>query len=179
MTNKNISTTCTRVAMADKIGRMVTYLDGFLPIKLDDPPNLAGCWLTLRGSYPSYSTLRSRGLSRSRDKLKPLSPLPQYLWPSNLAELWLTFSGSYPYYYTFWLRGLKFVWQTKTSPLPRCLWPPKLGRGVTYREGKSDDRRVTWSRKTKWQTKIMYHLPQCLWLLNLAGWGYKTRSSLS
>ena len=65
------------------------------------------------------------------------------------------------------------------SPLPRCLWPPKLGRGVTYREGKSDDRRVTWSRKTKWQTKIMYHLPQCLWLLNLAGWGYKTRSSLS
>ena len=114
MTNKNISTTCTRVAMANKIGRMVTYLDGFLPIKLDDPPNLAGCWLTLRGSYPSYSTLRSRGLSRSRDKLKPLSPLPQYLWPSNLAELWLTFSGSYPYYYTFWLRGLKFVWQTKT-----------------------------------------------------------------
>ena len=34
------------------------------------PPNLTAWWQTLSGFYPSYSTLWSRGLTRSCDKLK-------------------------------------------------------------------------------------------------------------
>ena len=88
-------TSTTRVPLATKLGRMVTYLDGLLPIKSHDPmirwsfeltwhtkiimspitnclwlPNVAGLWLNLRSSYPCYLGLWSRGLARSRDKLK-------------------------------------------------------------------------------------------------------------
>ena len=92
---KNISTTTG--PMATILGWMVTYLDGLLLIKFHNfdqmafqdtwgtttivsllqqclsPPNLAGWWLTLRGSAPKvYATLWSRGFARSRDKLEPL-----------------------------------------------------------------------------------------------------------
>ena len=37
------------------------------------PPNVAGWWLTIRGSHPkNYVTLWSRGLAKSDGKLKPL-----------------------------------------------------------------------------------------------------------
>ena len=51
--------------MATKFGWKVTYLDVLLPVKSSDP--------------------LLRGLVRSRDKMKVISPLPQCLWPLNLA----------------------------------------------------------------------------------------------
>ena len=85
----------TRVYMVTRLGRMITYLDGLLPIKAHDPlikwfckimrltktivsritwwirsPNLVGWWHTLSDSHTeSYSKLWSRDLVRSRDKL--------------------------------------------------------------------------------------------------------------
>ena len=84
------------MAMATKLGRIETYLEGLLTMKLYNalmmwsckvtwqtntiisllpdclrPPNLAGWQLTLTGSYPqSQMILSLRGLTRSRDKLK-------------------------------------------------------------------------------------------------------------
>ena len=78
--------------MVTKHGRLLTYYEGLQPIKshhmvLQDhlktrpiiypqglwPSNLAEWWLTLISFFPSsYSTLWSRGLARSRDKLKSL-----------------------------------------------------------------------------------------------------------
>ena len=84
--------------MATKLDRMVTYLEGFLPIKSHDPlitwpckitwqaktstSLLSQCWwtlnlaiwlLVLKSSHrSSYSNLQSRSLARSREKLKPL-----------------------------------------------------------------------------------------------------------
>ena len=72
---KHISTAA--VSMATKLGRMVTYLEGLLPIKLHDP--LIAC---------SYKiTYQTKTI---------ISPLPQYLWPPNLAGLWLTSRGLFP-----------------------------------------------------------------------------------
>ena len=85
----------TRVYIVTRLGRMITYLDGLLPIKAHDPlikwfckimrltktivsritwwirsPNLVGWWHTLSNSHPeSYSKLWSRDLVRSRGKL--------------------------------------------------------------------------------------------------------------
>ena len=98
MTNWNHDISTTTVPMVTKLGRMVTYLDGLLPIKSHDPLitccceimwqpkiiisllpqclwpyNLAGYWTTMRGFYSKYqSVLWSSGLERSRDKLKQL-----------------------------------------------------------------------------------------------------------
>ena len=54
VTNKNPYISTTAVSMATKIGRMITCLDGFLPVNLHDP-----------------ITLSSRCLVKSCDKLKP------------------------------------------------------------------------------------------------------------
>ena len=67
-----------------------------------------------------------------------------------------------------------------TTPMPMVT---KLGRLVTYLEWllpiKSYEHIIAWSSGITWPTKIiMYPLPQCLWLPNLAGWRYKTRSFL-
>ena len=45
---------------------------------------------------------------------------------------------------------------------------------------KSHDHIIMWSYKIMWQTKIItYLMPQCLWLPNLAGWVYTTKSFIS
>lgn len=82
--------------MTTKLCSMVTYLEGLLPLKPHDPlirwsrnitsqtktiifawpqcmwpPNLAGWWLTSKDSFTlSLISSMSRGLARSRDKLK-------------------------------------------------------------------------------------------------------------
>ena len=74
--------------MATELERMVTYANGFSPIKSHDllimwsceitrqskniSPPVAGWLLTMRGFFPCYSTLWSDGLVRSCAKLKPL-----------------------------------------------------------------------------------------------------------
>ena len=62
------------------------------------PPYFLEWWLTLKGSHPCYSKLKSCGLTRSRDKLKSIisPPLPT-LWPTNLARWWLTVRGCHSY----------------------------------------------------------------------------------
>ena len=51
------------MSMTTKLGRVVSYYEGLLLTK----SHRVNSW--------------SRGLARSRDKLKPLSPLTQCLWP--------------------------------------------------------------------------------------------------
>ena len=84
--------------MTTKLGWVVTYYQGLPPMKPHNtlitwsckimrqtktiisplpywlwPPNLAGWWLTVRGSHPfSYMALLAHGLVRSWDKLRPL-----------------------------------------------------------------------------------------------------------
>ena len=88
----------TAVPLATEPGRLVTYLEVSLPIKLNDPlmkysykitlqttnivspltqclmpPNLAGWWLTIKGSHPyCHTILQSYGLVKSLDKLNVL-----------------------------------------------------------------------------------------------------------
>ena len=59
VTNGKHRPSTTRVPMATKLGRMITYLDGLLPIKSHDPLITCSC--------------------------KIISPIPQCLWPPNLA----------------------------------------------------------------------------------------------
>ena len=59
----------------------------------------------------------------------------------------------------------------------------KFGRIVTSLEWlppiKSRNHIITWSCEITLQTKIIIYVPeQCLWLTNLAGWGYKMRTFL-
>lgn len=83
------------VPTVTKLGSMVTYIEGLLPVKSHDtlitrsckitlqtktppphclwPPNLAVWWLTFRGSSPSsLLALQSLGLARLSEKLKTL-----------------------------------------------------------------------------------------------------------
>ena len=148
---KYISTT--RVSLATKLGKMVTCFDKLLPIKSYDPlipwsceitwhtktitsplpqclwpPNLTSWWLTLRGSYPQrYSTIWSRGLTRSLDKLKQLY---LYYHDAYCHQTWscVTYHEGIPLIKSHddiikW--SWKFTWQTKNIiyPLPQYLWP--------------------------------------------------------
>ena len=96
MTNLIPYNSTTRVAMTTILGRMVTYLDGLLPIQSHDPlimwsceimwqaktsisplahclwpRNLLGWLLILKGSQrESHTKPRSRGHAKSRDKQK-------------------------------------------------------------------------------------------------------------
>ena len=128
--------------IATKVGRIVTYLEGLLPIKLHRslitlttwfceitwhtisiyistttapmttrlgrvvinfkrllgkclwPPDLAGWWLTLRGSWVlSLMTLEPRGRTRSLAKLKLLYLYYHSLWSPYLAGWWPTMRG--------------------------------------------------------------------------------------
>ena len=114
--------------MATELGRMITYLVGLLPIMSHDPPNLAGCWLTLRGSYLSYSTLWSRGLARLREKLKPLYFYYHCAYCHQTCRMVTNIQGFlaillYPLVTWTW----EFAWETKNIYSPRqCQWPPNL-----------------------------------------------------
>ena len=96
MWQENHSISHTRVLTDTRRGRMITYLDGLLPIKSFDPfiawsceivwqiksiissvqqclwpPDLAGWWLILRGSYRySHMIFWLCGLAWSHDQLK-------------------------------------------------------------------------------------------------------------
>ena len=69
-TNQNHYISTFTVAVATKLGRMVTYLVGLLPIKSN------GTLITWQ--------------------IRIISPLPQCLWPPNFGSRWLTLRGSYP-----------------------------------------------------------------------------------
>ena len=65
-------------AIATKLGVLITYLDGLLPIKSLDPLIVWSCQIT----WQTKSII---------------SPIPQCLWPPNLAGWYLILRGSYRY----------------------------------------------------------------------------------
>ena len=100
------------VPIATKLCRMVTYLDGPLPLKSIDHLITWSCKVTWQTKII-------------------ISLLPQRFWPPNLAG-WLTLMASC-------LKSLikplitlscEITWQTKiiVSSLPQCLWPPDVAR---------------------------------------------------
>ena len=80
VSNKNHWISFTRVPMATKLDRIVTYLDGILPIK----------------SHDSFITWSWEIMLQTKTTI---SPIPQCLWPPNLVGRWLTLSGSHPQSY--------------------------------------------------------------------------------
>ena len=73
--------------MFTKLCRMITYLDGLLPLKSQDPLVTWPCKITWQNKTN-------------------LSSLSEYLWLLNLARWWLTMMGSCLLcYMTLWLRG--------------------------------------------------------------------------
>ena len=127
---------------------MVTYLDGLLPIKSRDPYITWTCnitWqtkvtispllssLTLKDSYPCYSTLWSCDLARSCNQLKLLY---LHLHDAYGHQIWqagrgITYHEGIPpinSYDPFAHVALLVTWQTKTivSPPPICLSPQNL-----------------------------------------------------
>ena len=71
VTNKNHFISTSRVSMATKFGRMVTYLDGLLPIR-------------------SYNSVILWSCSIVWQTETIISPIQQSLWPQNLVRWWLT-----------------------------------------------------------------------------------------
>ena len=106
---KHVSTTT--ILMATKRGRVVTYIEGLLPIKSHEP-SIAWPW-------------------KITWKIKNISPLLQCSWPPNLAgwlhtmkELHIRLHGP--------LITWSYVvsWKSKyiISPLPQGILPPELAR---------------------------------------------------
>ena len=75
VTNENHYISTTRVTIATKLGRMITYFDGLLPIT-------------------SHDTLISLSCEITWQTKTIIFPIPQCLWPPNLVGCWLTLSGS-------------------------------------------------------------------------------------
>ena len=141
MTNQNHYIFTTTAPMATKLGRMVTNLEQLLAILLLyplvtwsckitwqtknisplkqclRPPNLARCWRTFRGSYPSCGLARSCNIISTimvpmNTKLGKGVTYNQELLPKKSHDHWATLACD-------------ITWQTKAnlSPLPQCLWP--------------------------------------------------------
>ena len=133
--------------IAVKFGRMVTYLDGLLPIKSKDP-------------------LITRSFNITWWTITIISPLPQ--WVDYFQ--WLLSTKSYKALATW---PCKVKWQIKNQciSITRVAITDKLGMMVTYLDGflpiKSHDPLITWSCNITWHTKtIISLLSQHLWLPN-------------
>ena len=136
------------------------------------------------GSCPwIHMTFWSRGLVRSRDKLKPLylhyhSTYGHQTWQDGNLPWWA------PAYKVTWFFDHVVFWDIVTNWKPyisTTAMPMMAGWWLTLSDFyiKSHDHIITWSCKISWQTKIIiYPLTQCLWLSILAGWGCTMRSSL-
>ena len=153
--------------MATKLGKMMSYLYGVLPIMLVNP--------LVMWSYEI--TWQTENI---------ISPLPRRISPPNLAGVWLTISG--PTHKVTWLFNQvvlrdhvkKYNHYICTTPMPMAA---KISRMVTYLERlvsmKLHDHIITWFCEITWQSKIIiYPLPQSLLLPNLEGWRQTMRSFL-
>ena len=95
------------------------------------PLNLVRWWLTSRGSYSkNYSTVCSRGLARSPDKLKALYLYYHYVYGHQSCQDGNLPRGT-PTHKVTWLFEhvvCKTMWQIKTIiyPLPSCPCPSNL-----------------------------------------------------
>ena len=154
------------MSLANKLGTMVTYLDGLLPITSYDPLITWSSKITWHTQTISTTTvLIATKLGRMVINLEELLPImlldPLFTWSCDIA------------------------WQTKAiiSPLSRCLSPKNLaGVGLNMRGGpliKLNDDTNTWSWEFMWQTKNISPLSQCIWPQNIAGCWLTLRGSYS
>ena len=144
--------------MVPKPDRVVSYHEGFLPIK-------------------SYNPLMG-GLARSRDKLN----LFYFHYQSNYSHQTYQYDSLLWWPRTHnvtWALYLVVLWGHVTNwnhyiSTTRVSIAAKLGRMITYFDGllpiKSFDPLITWPYEMTWQTKsIISPIPQCLWPPNLVG----------
>ena len=134
--------------MDTKLGRMVTYLDGFLPVKSHD------ALVTWSYRIMWQTKIRSHGLARSCENKKYIFTTTIFM-ATKLGRMvtyldYLLPTKSNDHIITCFC---EITWQTNTilSPLPQCLWPYNLGRMMTYLVWllpiKSHDNIITWSCK--------------------------------
>ena len=144
--------------MAAKLGRMVTNFEGLLPIMLLNPLVTWSCEI-------------------KRQTKTILSPLLQCLCPPHLARMWFTMRGFHlQSHMTLWLRSLARSRDTlKSYLLYNNAYGNKIWQGSDLSWAAFThvyDHVIMWSCNITWQTKIIYPLPQWLWLPNLAEWEY-------
>ena len=130
-------------------------------------------------------TIQSRGLTESRDKLKPVHLHCHNLYDDQTGDadfLWgVPFIKVHGPLVTW---SCAITWQTKTVilPLPQSLWQQKLREWCLMRVPTHKITRslVTQSCEITRQTKtIISLLTQCLWTPNLVGWWLTFTSSHS
>ena len=178
--------------MTTKLGRVVTYHEGFPSIKSHDPLVVWSCKITWQTKFM-------------------LTPPPEQLWTPKLAgcRSQVTLTSCYPIKshnpLNTW--SCDITWQAKTiiSSLSQCLWSrnaqcpdhvvlqshltnenhytsttrvsmaTKLSRMVAHLDGllpiKSHDSLIMWSFKIMWPAKtIIFPLSLCLWPQNMVKW---------
>ena len=152
---KHISTIT--MPLATKLRRMVTYLNGLLPIRSNNCLITWSCKVTLQTKIIIFTTRvpLATKLCRMVTYLNGLLPIKS----NNCLITW----------------SCKITLQTKiiifTTRVPMAT---KLGRMVTYLDGllpiKSHDPFIIWSCGITWQSKYISPLSQCLSPPKLADW---------
>ena len=142
--------------LATELGRMVTYLEGFLTIKSH---NALVIW-SYKVTWKTKIILKKIAYGYKLGRM--ITYLDEFL-PVKLHSSLITWS-------------CKIMWQTKTviSLLPVSM-ATKLARMVIYLDRlliiKSYKTLIMWYCKVPWQTKtIIFVLEECLWQSNLAEW---------
>ena len=127
----------------------------------------------------SHTTLWSRGLVRSRVKIRPLyfhnqSVYGYQTWQNGNLPWWArAYKLTLPFdHVILWDQVINYSYHIFTTTVPM---PTKLGKRVTYIDGflpmKLHDSSITWSCEILWQPKIILSLlPQYLLTLNLISW---------
>ena len=130
----------TKVLLATKLSRMVTYLEGLLPKKWLNPLTAWSCEITWQNKAIKY-------------------PIPKSLWSPNIVEWWLTDSSHPKIYKNLWPSGLARSLDKLNHHISTTIrhMVTKLRRMVTCYERlspiKSHNPLIMWSSEIKWQTK--------------------------
>ena len=130
----------TKVLLATKLSRMVTYLEGLLPKKRLNPLTAWSCEITGQNKAIKY-------------------PIPKSLWSPNIVEWWLTDSSHAKSYKKLWPSGLARSLDKLNHRIFTTIryMVTKLRRMVTCYERlspiKSHNTLIMWSSEIKWQTK--------------------------
>ena len=153
--------------MFTKCGRVVTYLDRFLPIRSNDPLITWSCKITWQTkiiiSVSTTTVSMTIKLDRMVTYLDGLLPIKShYLWSCGLSRLRDKLKSLYLHYHSGYLSH----YISKTT---------KLGRMInnldTLLPIKSHDPLITWSCDITRQTKTSISpVSACLWPPNLTGW---------
>ena len=149
VTNKNHYISTTRVPMATKLGRTVTYFERLLTIKSFYPLITWSCKVTWQTKIIIF-------------------PQPECLW----LQTWQ--NNDLPWWVPTYKVTSTFDHMVLQDHVTMSM-ATKLARMVIYLDRlliiKSCKTLITWSCKVMWQTKTITSLLQeCLWETNLAEW---------